>query len=112
MDFIIGLANSEGKNVIMVVFDRLTMYAHFRALSHPFNTSTIATKFMDTTKKIHENVKIIVSDIYAIFTRKIGMNYFLVRVPNCLIVYLVIPNMMGKLRFEQIFGRLYFILCI
>jgi hypothetical protein len=29
MDFITSLPKSEGKNVIMVVVDRLTMYAHF-----------------------------------------------------------------------------------
>ena len=29
MDFITGLPKSEGENGIMVVVDRLTMYAHF-----------------------------------------------------------------------------------
>ena len=41
MDLIIGLPKSEGKNSIMVVVDRLTKYAHFCALSHPFKASTI-----------------------------------------------------------------------
>ena len=36
MDFIIGFPKSEGKSVIMVVGNRLTKYAHFFALSHPF----------------------------------------------------------------------------
>ena len=39
MDFIAGLTKSEGKSVIMVLVDRLTKYAHFCALSHPFKES-------------------------------------------------------------------------
>jgi hypothetical protein len=47
MDFITGLLKSEGKSVIMVIVDRLTKYAHFCALSHPFKSSTVATAFME-----------------------------------------------------------------
>jgi hypothetical protein len=43
MDFMTGLLKFEGKSVIMVIVDRLTKYAHFCALSHPFKASTIAT---------------------------------------------------------------------
>ena len=67
MDFIIGLPMSEGKSVIMVVVDRLTKYAHFFSLSHPFKVSTIATSYVETIQKIHGNTKIIVSDRYPIF---------------------------------------------
>eukprot|EP00253_Pinus_taeda_P008739 PITA_08739 len=59
MDFITGLPKSEGKSVIMVVVDRLTKYAHFSALSHPFKASTISTAFMETIQKLHGNPKII-----------------------------------------------------
>jgi hypothetical protein len=48
MDFIIGLPKTEGKSVIMVIANRLTKYAHFCALSHPFKASTVATTFMET----------------------------------------------------------------
>ena len=68
MDFITGLPKSEGKNVIMVVVDRLTKYAHFCALAHPFAASMVATAFMDTVQKIHGTPKIIVSDQDPIFT--------------------------------------------
>ncbi|KAH9330517.1 hypothetical protein KI387_002625, partial [Taxus chinensis] len=59
MDFITGLPKSEGKNVIMVMVDRLTKYAHFCALAHPFAASTVASTFMDTVQKLHETPKII-----------------------------------------------------
>jgi hypothetical protein len=68
MDFIIGLPKYEGKSVIMVIFDRLTKYAHFCALSHPFKSSTVATAFMEIVQKLHGSQKIIVSDIDPIFT--------------------------------------------
>ena len=67
MDFITGLPKSEGKSVIMVVVDRLTKYAHFCALSHPFKANTVATAFMETIQKIHWNQMIIVSDKDPIF---------------------------------------------
>ena len=47
MDFITGLPKLEGKNVIMVVVDRLTKCANFCALSHPFITSIVAATFMN-----------------------------------------------------------------
>ena len=43
MDFITNLPKSEGKSVIMVVVDRLTKYAHFCALSHPFKANIVST---------------------------------------------------------------------
>ena len=52
----------------MVVVDRLTKYAHFCALSHPFKASTVAREFMETIQKLNGNQKIIVSDRDPIFT--------------------------------------------
>jgi len=68
MDFITGLPKSERKSVSMMVVNRLTKYAHFCALSHPFKSSTISTTFMETTQKLHGNPKIIVSGRDPIFT--------------------------------------------
>jgi hypothetical protein len=68
MDFITGLPKSEGNSVIMVIFDRLTKYAHFCALSHPFKASTISTTFMEIVQNLHGSPKIIVSDRDPIFT--------------------------------------------
>jgi len=72
MDFITSLPKFEGKSVIMVVVDRLTKYAHFCALSHPFKANTISTAFMETLQNLHGNpkiIKIIVSEKEPIFTR-------------------------------------------
>ena len=69
MDFIIGFPKSEGKSVIMVVFDRLTKYAHFYALSHTCKASTVSTTFTETSQKLHGNPNIIVSNRIPIFTR-------------------------------------------
>jgi hypothetical protein len=68
MDFIIGLLNSKGKSVIMVIVDKQTKYTHFCALSHPFKSNTFSTTFMETIQKIHESPKIIVSERDPIFT--------------------------------------------
>jgi hypothetical protein len=62
MDFNIGLANFEGKNVIMVV-KRLINYAHFFSLSHPFKEIIIIATFnMEKTHKLHGNPNTIVDD--------------------------------------------------
>ena len=76
MDFIMSLPKSEGKSVIMVIVDKLTKYAHFCALSHPFKVSTVSTAFMETIQKLHGNPKIIVSDGDPIFTRNFWTKLF------------------------------------
>ena len=76
MDFITGLPKSEGKNVIMVVVDRLTKYAHFCALYDPFNGSTIVVTFMETIHKLHGNSKIIVSGKDPILTKNCWTELF------------------------------------
>jgi len=54
MDLLIGLPNSKGKSVIMVVGYRLTKYAHFCALSHPYKENIVATTFMETIQRYME----------------------------------------------------------
>jgi hypothetical protein len=79
MDFIIGLPKSEGKSVNMVIVYRLTKYAHFCTLSHPFKASTISTALMDTVQMLHDNPKIIVSDRHPMFT-----GHFWTKIFSCL----------------------------
>lgn len=68
MDFIEGLPMSRGKDVIFVVVDRLTKYAHFLALSHPYVVEQVVEDFLDNIHKLHGMPNAIITDRDRIFT--------------------------------------------
>ncbi|KAK1683966.1 hypothetical protein QYE76_044814 [Lolium multiflorum] len=68
MDFIDGLPKSEGFEVIMVVVDRLTKFAHFVPLKHPYTAAQVARVFWDNIIKLHGVPFTIVSDRDKVFT--------------------------------------------
>ncbi|GER52334.1 polyprotein [Striga asiatica] len=70
MDFIEGLPKSWGKDVILVIVDRLTKYAHFVALAHPFTAKSVAKTFLDldTVHKLHGYPVSILTDRDKVFT--------------------------------------------
>jgi hypothetical protein len=76
MDFIVGLPKSDNKSIIMVAIDRLSKYAHFCALQHPFTTSIVAQIFMDQVFKLHGMLCSIVSDRDPTFTNNFWQELF------------------------------------
>jgi IS30 family transposase len=76
MDFITGLPKLGNKSVIMVVVDRLSKYAHFCALPHPFTASMVAQSFMDQVFKLHGMPHSIVSDRDPTFTSNFWQELF------------------------------------
>lgn len=68
MDFIEGLPKSKNKNVILVVVDRLTKYAHFLTLAHPFTVHDVADLFLSNIFKLHGLPSCIITDRDRIFT--------------------------------------------
>ncbi|CAJ2662268.1 unnamed protein product [Trifolium pratense] len=67
MDFIGGLPKVHGIDTIMVVVDRLTKYAHFIPVSHPYTAKDIAEIFIKEVVKLHGFPKSIVSDRDRVF---------------------------------------------
>lgn len=67
MDFIEGLPSSHGKQVIFVVVDLLSKYAHFLNLSHPYTAIDVAKLFMDSIFRLHGLPSSIISDRDPIF---------------------------------------------
>lgn len=67
MDFVAGLPRVRGKDTIFVVIDRLTKYAHFFPLGHPYNAKEVAALFVKKVVKLHGFPSTIISDKDAIF---------------------------------------------
>ena len=68
MDFVDGLPPSKLKSSIMVVVDRLTKYAHFVPLKHPYTVASVAQEFITTIIQLHGFPQSIISDRDSHFT--------------------------------------------
>jgi hypothetical protein len=76
MDFIEGLPKSQGYSVIMLVVDRLTKFAHFVAVKHPYTDMSIAQLFMDNIARLHGIPNSTVTDRDTIFVRAFWRELF------------------------------------
>nr|GFA97642.1 reverse transcriptase [Tanacetum cinerariifolium]GFA97659.1 reverse transcriptase [Tanacetum cinerariifolium] len=67
MDFIVGLPPLGRFDTILVEVDRLSTYAHFICLSHPFTAKVMASVFCKEIVRLHGFPRSIVSDRDAVF---------------------------------------------
>ena len=75
MDFIEGLPKSHGKEVILVVVDRLSKYGHFLPLSHPYTALNVAQLFMDNVFKLHGCLQALFQIVTKYFLVLFGRNF-------------------------------------
>ena len=71
-----------GKDVIFVVVDRLSKYAHFMVLSHPFTALDVAQIYLDHVFKLHGMPHSIVSDRDPVFLSQFWQALFSVQGVN------------------------------
>ena len=76
MDFIEGLPKSGGRTTILVVVDRLSKFAHFIPLSHPFTARTVALVYIDHIYKLYGMPQVIVTDRDPLFTSELWREFW------------------------------------
>jgi hypothetical protein len=76
MDFISGLPPSHGFNCILVFVDKLSKYAHFVPVCHPYTAAKFAEVFIDNVYRLHGMPHALVSDRDPTFTSSFWQSVF------------------------------------
>lgn len=76
MDFIDGLPQSGKFNCIWVIVDKLTKFAHFLPLAHPYMASKAALLYMTRVYKNHGFPGAIISDRDPVITSHFSQEHF------------------------------------
>jgi transposase InsO family protein len=76
MDFMEGLPRSGAADALLVVVDKLSKYAHFIPLRHPFTAATVARLFLDNIYRLHGMPLAIISDHDRVFTSAFWKSLF------------------------------------
>ncbi|KAG6508994.1 hypothetical protein ZIOFF_034377 [Zingiber officinale] len=76
MDFIEGLPRVKGKSVLFVIVDRLSKYAHFIPLAHPYTAISVVGIFFTEIFRLHGMPESIVSDRDKVFLSSFWQELF------------------------------------
>jgi hypothetical protein len=76
MDFVEGFPKVGGKCVTLTVVNRLSKYAHFVSLGHPYSATSAAKAFFNQVVRLHRIPASIVSDRDLVFTSKLWQELF------------------------------------
>lgn len=76
MDFITGLPKSLGYEVIWVVVDRFSKYAHFITLKNPISAKSLALSLFDHIYTLHGLLESIVSERDSLFLSEFWQTLF------------------------------------
>jgi hypothetical protein len=76
LDFIEGLPKSGGFDVILVVIDKFSKYAHFIPMSHPYTALSVAQLYFNNIYKLHGLPEALISDRDKVFTSTLWKELF------------------------------------